>query len=563
MLPVRTVLDGSYRIERVVGSGGFGITYQAEDINLGTMVAIKEYYPFDFGDRDATMSVRPKSDRHRRTFEWGRLNFLQEARTLARFEHPSIVRVTRVFEANSTAYMVMRFEQGQSLHAWLIGLDRPPTQEELNSIVFPLLDAMQVMHAANFLHRDIAPDNIMVRKDGTSVLLDFGAARRAVAEVSRSLSGIVKAGYSPHEQYSTDGRLQGPWSDLYALGATLYRAVTGSPPEEATLRTTDDRTPPAVQAAAGMYRLGFLAAIDACLKIRHTERPQSVTQLRPMFLQEALHPPPKTGGTQSETIASRIKPAAGRLGFSFAVRASKGAKMDQEDAATVHPGMVRRDGSVEQLTAALADGIGTKRGGALASSTACQVFLRAFETSSGDVSARLEEALRFANAAVAACVDEDPALDGMGTTLLGAFLGPAGLEWVSVGDSPLYLVRDGEIVRVNEDHSLAPEIDMLAAAGRMGWDDARSDPRRNQLRSSLTGGDLDLIDRGRPLSLEPKDVVILASDGIQTLEESDILRVVREHAGRGPEVIVGELIGDVERARDPNQGNTTIIVVCK
>ncbi|MEZ0303458.1 MAG: serine/threonine protein kinase, partial [Hyphomicrobiaceae bacterium] len=109
VLPVNTVLDGSYRIMRVVGSGGFGITYEAEDINLGTMVAIKEYYPFDFGDRDATMSVRPKSERHKQTFDWGRSNFLQEARTLARFEHPSIVRVTRVFEAHATAYMVMRF----------------------------------------------------------------------------------------------------------------------------------------------------------------------------------------------------------------------------------------------------------------------------------------------------------------------------------------------------------------------------------------------------------------------------------------------------------------------
>ena len=118
-LPVNTILDGSYRIERVVGSGGFGITYEAEDINLGTRVAIKEYYPFDFGDRDATMSVRPKSERHKQTFDWGRSNFLQEARTLARFEHPSIVRVTRVFEANSTAYMVMRFEQGLELRGWL------------------------------------------------------------------------------------------------------------------------------------------------------------------------------------------------------------------------------------------------------------------------------------------------------------------------------------------------------------------------------------------------------------------------------------------------------------
>src|SRR5262245_35874278 len=247
-------------------------------------VALMEYYPFDFVDRDSTMSVKPKSDRHRQTFQWGRSNFLQEARTLARFEHPSIVRVTRVFEANSTAYMVMRFEQGHSFEDWLTGLGRSPTQEELDRIVAPILDALQMLHGENFLHRDIAPDNIIVRADGTPVLLGFGAARRAVAEMSRTLTGIVKAGYSPHEQYSVDGRLQGPWSDIYALGGTLYRAVTGNTPEEAALRVDEDHMPAATQAAKGHFRPEFLTAIDACLKVRHSERPRSVAQLRPMLL---------------------------------------------------------------------------------------------------------------------------------------------------------------------------------------------------------------------------------------------------------------------------------------
>jgi serine/threonine protein kinase len=177
-----------------------------EDFNLATTVALKEYYPIEFGDRDSTMSVRPKSERHKKTFEWGRSSFLQEARMLARFRHPSIVRVSRVFEAHSTAYMVMDFEQGQNFEQWLTALDRPPTQEELDRIVAPLLDALELMHAQDFLHRDIAPDNIIVRPDGTPVLLDFGAARRAVAEMSRTLTGIVKAGYSPQEQYATEER---------------------------------------------------------------------------------------------------------------------------------------------------------------------------------------------------------------------------------------------------------------------------------------------------------------------------------------------------------------------
>src|SRR5215470_2449904 len=282
-LPENAVVDGSYRIVRVVGSGGFGITYEVEDINLGTTVALKEYYPFDFGDRDGVTTIRPKSDRHRKTFEWGRTSFLREARTLARFEHASIVRVTRVFEANSTAYMVMRLEQGQSYEAWLNDLGRPPTQEELDRITNSLLDALEIIHKGDILHRDIAPDNILVRRDGTPVLLDFGAARRAVAEMSQSLTGIFKPAYSPPEQYSSDNRMQGPWSDLYALGGTLYRAVTGKRPDEATLRFDDDRMPSASRAANGTFRQSFLEAIDGCLKVRHSERPQSVAHLRSML----------------------------------------------------------------------------------------------------------------------------------------------------------------------------------------------------------------------------------------------------------------------------------------
>ena len=284
VLPTNAVLSASYRILRVVGTGGFGITYEAEDINLGTMVAIKEYYPVEFGERDSTMSVRPKSERHKQTFEWGRSTFLQEARTLARFEHASIVRVTRVFEAHDTAYMVMRLEKGESFKAWLKNLKRPPTQEELDALLHPLLDALELMHAADFLHRDIAPDNVIVRPDGTPVLLDFGSARRAVAEASHSLTGIVKAGYSPPEQYSSDGRLQGPWTDVYALGAMLYHAVTGRPPDEATLRFDRDRMVSATTNPMGRFRPSFLSAIDACLRVKQSERPQSVAELRPLLL---------------------------------------------------------------------------------------------------------------------------------------------------------------------------------------------------------------------------------------------------------------------------------------
>jgi tRNA A-37 threonylcarbamoyl transferase component Bud32 len=301
-LPKNAILDGTYCIDRVIGSGGFGVTYVAEDMHLKTTVALKEYYPADFGERDAKMSVRPRSERVRDTFEWGRTSFLNEAQTLARFRHPSIVRITRVFEAHGTAYMVMDYERGQSFEAWLAALRRPPSQAELDRIATPLLDALELLHAQSLLHRDIAPDNIIVRSDGTPVLLDFGAARQAVAQMSRSITRITKAGFSPHEQYALDSRLQGPWSDLYAFAATLYRAVTGAPPQEATLRAGEDRLQPAAAASRGRYRPQFLAAIDACLKVPCKDRPQSVAELRPLLLERSAADP--TGGGRA--------PAGGR-----------------------------------------------------------------------------------------------------------------------------------------------------------------------------------------------------------------------------------------------------------
>jgi PPM family protein phosphatase len=257
------------------------------------------------------------------------------------------------------------------------------------------------------------------------------------------------------------------------------------------------------------------------------------------------------------------------VALEYATRSSKGARSYQEDSAFVHaepddPGAPGsgNGSSARALTAVLADGMGGHVGGALASSTACQIFIRAFETSSGDVSARLNEALQLANAAIANCVEENPALDGMGCTLVGTSFGTAGVEWVSVGDSPMFLVRKGDIFLLNEDHSLAPEIDKLAAAGKMSWEDAHADPRRHFLRSAVTGSDIELIDRSRlPLVLEPGDVVIIASDGIQTLRHTEILEIVEAHAAKGPDAIAEALLAAVDAAGDLYQDNTTVVVV--
>ncbi len=266
-----------YRIESTLGVGGFGLTYLATDDNLNMSVAIKEYLPAELALRCDDQSVRSKSDNAQARFAWGRERFLDESRTLASFRHPNIVRVLRFFEANQTAYMVMEFVAGQPLDHW-IKARRPVAEATLLRQTLALLDGIDVIHRAGVLHRDVKPGNIFVRDDGTPVLLDFGSARAASADIERT--AIVSPGYAPLEQYHAHGN-QGPWSDLYALGAVLYWVVTGHKPMEATARVPDDRMAPATDTAdRTAYSLALLQAVDWALAPSEKRRPQSVAELR-------------------------------------------------------------------------------------------------------------------------------------------------------------------------------------------------------------------------------------------------------------------------------------------
>ena len=266
-----------YRIESLLGMGGFGLTYLATDTNLNLKVAIKEYLPTDWVERGADQSVRSKSPETLETFNWGRARFLEESRTLASFHHPNIVRVMRFFQANETAYMVMEFVAGQALHEWLRHR-RPLDERTLLAITLPLLDGLEVVHQGGYLHRDIKPGNIFIRGDGSPVLIDFGSARTAAANTE--LTTIVSPGFAPPEQYDPRGG-QGPWSDLYALGGVLYWMVTGQQPVEATVRAFSDPMVPAVKAADGSrYSQALLKAIDWALAPAKDARPKSVAELR-------------------------------------------------------------------------------------------------------------------------------------------------------------------------------------------------------------------------------------------------------------------------------------------
>ncbi len=301
-----TVLADDYRIERVLGAGGFGVTYLAQEIALNRYVTIKEYFPADFAARADGRNAEPRSEHCVSDYKWGLERFIEEAQTLARFNHPNIVRVYRYFRANNTGYMVLHFEEGQSLKAWLKGLGRAPRQKELDAIVAPLLDALEVIHKADFLHRDIAPDNIIIRKDGSPVLIDFGSARGEIAAHSKTVSALVKPGYSPYEQYAETSRQQGPWTDVYALGATLYHAVAGKRPPDSPSRMVKDEIVPAREAALAAYRAGFLKAIDKALVLGIDARPQSVAQWRA----ELLAPDPPKQSWLSRTSGRKAAHAA-------------------------------------------------------------------------------------------------------------------------------------------------------------------------------------------------------------------------------------------------------------
>ena len=313
-LPGGTELAGDYRIDRVLGAGGFGVTYLAEELALSRKVSIKEYFPSDFATRTNGLMANPKSQGCDGDYNWGLERFIEEAQTLAKFNHGNIVRVYRTFRANNTAYMVLHFEEGQSLKAWLKGLGRAPRQKELDAIIAPLLDALETIHKANFLHRDIAPDNIIIRKAGDPVLIDFGAARGDIAKHSKTktVSALVKPGYSPYEQYAETSKQQGPWTDIYALAATLYHAVTGKRPLDSPSRMLKDEMVSARNAALSSYRGTFLDAIDRGLALSIDARPQSIAAWRGALLAPEPEKPGVIARIKERTEARRSKGKAAR-----------------------------------------------------------------------------------------------------------------------------------------------------------------------------------------------------------------------------------------------------------
>lgn len=278
-----------FRVTRVLGAGNFGIVYECENIHLDETVAIKEFLPTELARRGADGQIAPLSPATAEAFLWARDRFLQEARTLWNLARPvphrNIVRVTRYREANGSAYMFMEFERGQPLSD-LLEERGTLTFEQLRPIVAPLLDGLERVHAANVLHRDIKPANILIRPDGSPVLIDFGAARNVALSGETSVFTTYTPRYAAMEQHYPGGD-QGPWTDIYGLGATLYRAVTGLTPKSASEQLLGHTQEPAAELCRGRYPDAFLRAIDAACALKPDDRPQSVSEWRAQLLSDA------------------------------------------------------------------------------------------------------------------------------------------------------------------------------------------------------------------------------------------------------------------------------------
>ncbi|AZP13589.1 serine/threonine-protein kinase [Undibacterium parvum] len=270
-----------FEITGVLGEGGFGIVYLAFDHSLQRTVAIKEYIPGTLAGRARDASVAVRAERHRTTFDAGLKSFINEARLLAQFDHPALVKVYRFWEENKTAYMAMRYYEGHTLKEIISKRPELVNEAWMKFIFKQILDALETLYLSKILHRDISPDNIIVQKNGDAVLLDFGSARKIIGDLTQGLTVILKPGFAPIEQYADDGSLQqGPWTDIYALAAVMYFTLLKAPPPMSIVRVVKDSLLPLQVENHPGFTKKFLMAIDMGLAIQPEDRPQSVDEFR-------------------------------------------------------------------------------------------------------------------------------------------------------------------------------------------------------------------------------------------------------------------------------------------
>lgn len=278
------ILKERYKIEEVIGAGGFGITYRAWDPLLQSYVAIKEYYPSGIATRSADSSkVCVPVGQEQREYHRGRIRFLKEAQDVARFQsEPNIVSIYDYLEENDTAYMVMEYLHGCTLKQYIREHGGRLDTDQILHICLSVLDALAVVHKAGMIHRDISPENIFICEDLTVKLIDFGAAKQVYLDGEQTMSVVLKPGYAPPEQYAKKDK-QGPWTDIYALGATLYFAATGEKPEESFGRVLEDTIKPVCEVNPEIPR-AMSQVIMRAMSVKIEDRYQTVEAMREALL---------------------------------------------------------------------------------------------------------------------------------------------------------------------------------------------------------------------------------------------------------------------------------------
>ncbi len=275
---------GTYRIASVLSSGGFSIVYLAYDEN-DQPVAIKEYLPSQLALRKEGDALPSISEENLATFRYGMKCFFEEGRSLARLSHPNVVRVLNFFRANETVYLVMRYERGRTLQEHIQARRGALKEPFIRHVFTQLLNGLREVHSNKLLHLDIKPANIYIRNDNSPVLIDFGAARQTLAAEGMRLNPMYTPGFAPPEQYK-NRELLGPWSDCYAVGASLFACLAGAAPQAADHRVEKDRYVSATKLRRGKYSRQILETIDWCLELDHMKRPQSVFALQKVLMGE-------------------------------------------------------------------------------------------------------------------------------------------------------------------------------------------------------------------------------------------------------------------------------------
>lgn len=315
-----------FEIKEVIGGGGFGIVYRAWDHLLERTIAIKEYMPISLAMRNEDLSLGLRGERYHKMFHAGLNSFIQEARLLARFNHPGLLHVLRFWEENGTAYMGTLFYSGMTLKEWQLTSPQAINESWIRQLLSPLFGAINTIHRAGYLHRDISLDNIQIQENQLPVLLDFGSARKEIGNLADETEIMLKPGFAPIEQYSEESDSeQGPWTDIYALGAVLHTLVTGHPPPTSVVRCIEDSYQPLAQLQPEGYSLPLLHAIDRALAMKPEDRPQNIDQLAALIdlpvsevqeLVSTVTPPNEEAQQPDETTAAEavilaVNPTAG------------------------------------------------------------------------------------------------------------------------------------------------------------------------------------------------------------------------------------------------------------